>query len=189
MIDEAEVQAIARRFGEPLRLLVDLEVGQDMFMTRFLRAGDRRGEVVVALELEDGKLLVHRKESYKPPSFRLLSGGINLDEPVLYALHREVAEETGLQVTVERFLAVIEYQMQFHEVSLPFVSYVFHVSELAGQLTPDYSEIAELRVVGIDDLPGIADILRAIPGERGYWGRFRAVAHDVVVDVWDERTR
>ena len=184
LIDETEVDAIARRYGDPLRRTVDLEIGQDLFLTRFVRSDDRRGEVVVALELEGGKLLLHRKDHYDPPSFRLLSGGVNHDEPVLRALHREVVEETNLQVTVQRFLAVIEYRMHYGEIDLPFASYVFHVSELAGQLIPDYKEIAELRVVDPEELPAYADALRNIPGQRGYWGRFRAIAHDIVVESW-----
>ena len=39
---------------------------------------------------------------------------------------------------------------------------------------------AGFREVWPGDLPSIAAQLRAIPGERGYWGRWRAVAHDVV---------
>ncbi len=184
MIDEAEIRAIARRYGEPLRRTIDLEIGQDLFLTRFIRADDRRGEVVLALEMENGKLLLHRKGHYDPPSFRLLSGGINHAEPVLRALHREAREETNLLVEVHRFLAVIEYRMHFGEIDLPFASYIFHVSELAGQLVPDYGEIAELRTIDPQELPAIADALRNIPGERGYWGRWRAIAHDAVVETW-----
>ena len=184
MIDETEVAAIAERYGQPLRRSVDLEIGQDLFLTRFVRSDDRRGEVVLALEMADGKLLLHRKDHYNPPSFRLLSGGINHNEPVLQALHREVREETNLQVEVRRFLAVIEYQMHFGEIDLPFSSYVFHVKELAGQLIPDDGEIAELRVVKPSEIFKVADELRNIPGERGYWGRWRAIAHDVVEETW-----
>ena len=184
LVDEIEVTEIARRYGDPLRRTVDLEMGQDLFLTRFVRSDDRRGEVVVALEMDGGKVLLHRKGHYNPPSFRLLSGGVNHDEPVLRALHREIAEETNLQVTVQRFMAVIEYRMHYGEIDLPFASYVFHVSELAGQLIPDYGEIAELRVVEPGELPAIADALRTIPGERGYWGRWRAIAHDIVAERW-----
>lgn len=184
MIDEAEIRSIARRYGEPLRLAVDLEIGQDLFLTRFIRSDDRRGEVVMALEMANGKVLLHRKGHYDPPSFRLLSGGINHDEPALRALHREAREETNLQVEVQRFLGFIEYRMHFGEIDLPFVSYVFHVSELAGQLVPDYGEIAELRVVEPSEIQTYADALRNIPGERGFWGRWRAIAHDVVAETW-----
>jgi ADP-ribose pyrophosphatase YjhB (NUDIX family) len=188
-LDEAEVAALAQRYGEPLRLVLELEIGEDLFLTRFVRSDDRRGEVVLALELASGKLLLHRKEHYDPPSFRLLSGGVNHDEPVLRALHREIGEETGLQVEVQRFLAVIEYTMHYGEIEVPFVSYVFHVSELAGQLTPDYGEIAELRAVDPVELSAVADQLRSIGGERGYWGRWRAIAHDVVADYWAQLAR
>ena len=184
MIDESEVTAIAALLGQPLRRQAACEIGEELFVTRFMRASDRRGEVVLAIERPNGRLLLHRKTHYGADHFRLPTGGVNLDEPVLDAVLRETAEETGLEVTVQRFLAVIEYTLRFDPIRLPFVSYVFHLGETGGQLSLDGGEVASFAECGPDELPVVAATLRSIPGERGYWGRWRAIAHDVVAETW-----
>ena len=184
MIDEQEIDALARLYGAPLRRQVELEIGSELFVTRFLRLSDRRGEVVLALQRPDGRLLLHRKAHYGAETYRLLSGGVGHDEPVAAAALREAAEETGLRVAIRRLVAVIDTTLRFGDSRLPFVSYVLHVDEAGGQLRADPSEVAGFREVWPAHLPSIAAQLRAIPGERGDWGRWRAVAHDVVAEYF-----
>jgi ADP-ribose pyrophosphatase YjhB (NUDIX family) len=184
MIDETEISAIAARYGQPLRRQVENEIGQELFVTRFMRSADRRGEVVLAIQRPNGRLLLHRKAHYAADHFRLPTGGVNLDEPVLEAVLRETAEETGLEVAVQRFMAVIEYTLRFDPIRLPFVSYVFHLLEIGGQLNLDGGEAQAFQECTLAELPAVAATLRSIPGERGYWGRWRAVAHDVATEAW-----
>jgi ADP-ribose pyrophosphatase YjhB (NUDIX family) len=184
MIDESEVTAIAARYGQPLRRQVESEIGQELFVARFMRASDRRGEVVLAIERPDGRLLLHRKAHYAAEHFRLPTGGVNLDEPVLDAVLRETMEETGLQVAVVRFMAVIDYRLRFDPIRLPFVSYLFHLRETGGRLSLDGGEVESFGECSPGELPAIAATLRSIPGERGYWGRWRAVAHQVAAEAW-----
>jgi len=184
MIDESEVTAIAAHYGQPLRRQVECEIGEELFVTRFMRASDRRGEVVLAIKRPDGRLLLHRKAHYAADHFRLPTGGVNLDEPVLDAVLRETMEETGLEVAVVRFLAVIEYVLHFDPIRLPFVSYVFHLRETGGRLSLDGGEVESFGECRPDELAAIAATLRSIPGERGYWGRWRAVAHEVAAEAW-----
>jgi ADP-ribose pyrophosphatase YjhB (NUDIX family) len=185
MIDESEITAIASHHGQPLRRQVESEIGEELFVTRFMRASDRRGEVVLAIERPNGRLLLHRKAHYAADHFRLPTGGVNLDELVLEALLRETAEETGLAVAVVRFMAVIEYVLCFDPIRLPFVSYVFHLREIGGQLSLNGGEVQTFHECNPAELPAIATTLRGISGERGYWGRWRAIAHDVVAECFE----
>lgn len=182
LIDEREITRLAQQYGQPLRRQFDVEIGPELFFTRFYRLGDRRGEVVLVLERPSGRLLLHTKAHYGADTYRLMTGGIGFDEAVLDAVMREVQEETGLIVVVARFLAILEYRLRFGSVSLPFVSYVFHVREVGGQLSLGAAEVAALREVRLDELAAVADHLRSIPGERGFWGRWRALAHDAVIE-------
>ncbi len=184
MIDEAEINALAARYGQPLRRHVTCDIGEELFVARFMRASDRRGEVALLIERPNGRLLLHRKAHYAADHFRLPTGGVNLGEPVLAAALRETAEETGLAVRVQRFLAVIEYTLRFDAIRLPFVSYVFHLGETGGELSLHGGEAEDFRECAPADLPAIAAALRSIPGERGYWGRWRAVAHEVAAECF-----
>lgn len=186
MIDEAEVTALAAAYGQPRRVQRQLEIGPELFQTRFKRLDNRRGEVVLALERPAGTLLLHSKAHYEAGIYRLLSGGINRGETVLAAVHREVAEETGLCVTVEKFIAVLDMVFCFGPIAVPFPSYVFHVREAGGTLRPDQREISGLRAVVPDELPQIAATLQGLRGPRADWGRWRAIPHELVAEaLWE----
>ena len=157
MIDELEIVALTQSLPAhagvippdsgawPLRLQVELEIGSELFVTRFMRMADRRGEVVLALERPDGRLLLHRKAHYGEETYRLLSGGIGHDEAIAAAAVRESAEESGLQVEIRRLVAVIDSTLRFGDIRLPFVSYVLHVVETGGQLSADSTQILTCR--------------------------------------------
>ncbi|MCU9848121.1 NUDIX hydrolase [Defluviimonas sp. WL0024] len=74
-----------RRFGEPL--------------VRGQRYGLRHGVYAVLLRGRD-VLLTHQAEP--DPEFQLPGGGIDPGESPLWALHREVREETGWSITAPR---------------------------------------------------------------------------------------
>jgi ADP-ribose pyrophosphatase YjhB (NUDIX family) len=179
---EAEIAVLAERYGTPRRVMVELEgppfdpIGQS----------DRYGEVCMVVRRPNGKLLAAIKTFYPPGAFRLLTGGVGHGEPIETALLREVAEETGLDVAVRCFLAVIEYQHREQH----FATFAFLLDETGGTLDVlDESErIAEFREVAADELPSLAETLAQAPdrfdaeigGRWRDWGRFRAVVHRVV---------
>jgi 8-oxo-dGTP pyrophosphatase MutT (NUDIX family) len=182
MIDEVEVAALGAAYGRPRRVQCQLQIGPELFQTRFNRLDSRRGEVVLALQRPAGTLLLHSKAHYETGVYRLLSGGISCGETVLAAVHREAAEETGLRITVEKFIAVLDIAFCFGPIALPFPSYVFHVREAGGTLQPDLREISSLLEVGPAELPQIAATLHDLQGPRADWGRWRAIAHELVAE-------
>src|SRR5689334_16086473 len=100
-----EVADLTRQFGAPL--LRRARVGDAAYWASETRT--RLAEVCMVVRRPGGRLLVCTKTFYPPGVYRLLTGGIDPGESVLAALHREVAEETGLQVAIRRLLAVITY--------------------------------------------------------------------------------
>ena len=108
---EEEIAALAARYGEPCRINVTL-TGAPF---RPLSADDRIGEVCMVVRRRNGKLITAVKTFYPPDAFRLLTGGVDHGEAIETALLREIAEETGLDVTVRRFLTVIEYRLPLEQ--------------------------------------------------------------------------
>src|SRR5262245_32555552 len=102
---ELEIAGLAARHSAPRRVAVELRGGpfDPLVMP------DRYGEVCMVIRRPNGKLITAIKTFYPPGAFRLLTGGVQHGEPIADALMREVAEETGLDVIVRQFLAVIEY--------------------------------------------------------------------------------
>src|SRR3954454_11677714 len=105
---ETEIADLAARYSPPRRVTA----GLDSWEFDPLTMTDRYGEVCMVVRRPNGKLITAKKTFYPAGAFRLLTGGVEHGELIAAALLREVAEETGLDVVVRCFLAVIEYQVQ-----------------------------------------------------------------------------
>lgn len=186
---ETEIAALAARYGEPARVLA--EIPDRLFDP--LSKTDRIGEVCMVIRRPNGRLLVFRKDIYPPGVMRLLTGGVAPGEPIAAALLREVAEETSLEVAVQRFLALIGYRTpQTAPEELAFITFAFLLDELGGELvTVDPEERVEaFGEASPAELQGMADFLeqlddrqdREIHGSWRSWGLFRAVVHRVVAE-------
>ncbi len=178
----AELSALEARFGAPRVLEAAIPDNFD----DPIRKPDRFGEVCMVIRRPSGRLLLSIKTFYPRGAYRLPTGGIHHGEGVYDALVREAYEETGLDLTVERFLARIAYHGPASEAHL-FHTFAFLLRERGGTLGAiDQSEqIEDWREADVADLPHVADVLdhlRApgsidIGGDWTAWGRFRAVVH------------
>lgn len=183
----AEIKNLTEQYGEPV------VVGETLRIKSMFGAIDERparvAEVVPVIQRENGHVLAMIKDGYPAEAYRLPSGGIHKGEAILDALLRESYEETGLHVTVERFLAIVRYQ-----VILPagrtgrFTSYMFLVHG-EGDIHPvdENEHIAGFREVDVTELRPMADVLHNIRAEGEIdwndWGRFRSVVHRVAADI------
>lgn len=182
-----ELDDLARRFGEPLRLAAPID---DSFKDPIWKR-DRFGEVCMVVRRPSGKLLLSIKTFYPRGAHRLPTGGIHHGEGVFDALVRETHEETGLVTAPRRFLARIAYDPLSTPGAPPvFHTFAFLLDELGGTLGAiDTSErIEEWKEIDVADLPRVAHALEHlttqgtedIGGDWAAWGRFRAVVHRVV---------
>lgn len=182
-----ELEQLAQHYGRPLVHDVDLGV-HSMFDP--LNRTDRFGEVCMVVRRPGGKLLTMKKTFYPPGAYRLLTGGINHGEHVLDALLRETYEETGLEVTITRFLAAAVYYIGGTDTVPVFYTFAFLLDEVGGALgvVDEKERVEAFREVKPADLPTLADYLDGmgrdysgeIAGDWRDWGRFRAVIHRMV---------
>lgn len=189
LVDEQEIAELGLAYGPFPRWHHRLAVGAEhvtFWGEKVLR--DRRGEVVLAVQRATGELLLHTKTFYPPGVYRLPSGGVSWGEPVVEALRREVHEETGLVGWTERLLGMASYRFESAGSSAPFVSYLFLLRGFEGRpaVQDKNEQISDFRWVAVSDLAAVAAALRSVaedvPGRRD-WGRFRALAHDLVVQT------
>src|SRR5579884_2066069 len=106
---QKELEQLAQHYGQPLVRTVDLDVKH--LFDPLSRGHDRMGEVCMVVRRPKGRLLIMKKTFYPPEGYRLMTGGIHHEEPILDALLRETHEETGLEVSVNRFLAAVAYRV------------------------------------------------------------------------------
>ncbi|MCK4450981.1 MAG: NUDIX hydrolase [Anaerolineae bacterium] len=183
LINPEEIKGLAKQYGPIERRSFSLERSGERCEHWRRALAQRRGEVIFVVERPAG-LILHTKDTYPPGIYRLPSGGVSWGESVLSALHREVREEMGLEIEVERFLGLLEYEFHCQEETLPFVSYVFLVRGDEGEPVPQGEEerILSFRQVSVAELAAVADSLRAVEKDWRDWGEFRAIAHDFVVE-------
>jgi ADP-ribose pyrophosphatase YjhB (NUDIX family) len=184
LISPEEIEELSRHYGPMERRSCSLKPSGERCEYWRRALAKRRGEVIFVVR-RPGGLILHTKDFYPPGTYRLPSGGVSWGESVLSALHREVREEMGLEIEVERFLGLLEYEFHCQEETIPFVSYVFLVREAGGELAPqDKAEhILSFRQVPVAELSAVADSLRAMEEDWRDWGEFRAIAHDLVVEM------
>jgi 8-oxo-dGTP diphosphatase len=94
---------------------------------------------------ERGRVLIART-AYPPRLWNLPGGRIEVPERVGQGLRREVREETGLEVLVERLLVV--------DATNPSgVSFVFACRVIGGTMEPAAGEIRALRWLDVGQVP------------------------------------
>ena len=141
---------------------------------------------VDAIILHQQKIvLIKRKNPPFKGSYALPGGFVDVGETVEDAMLREAKEETSLDVRVERFLGLIEYEFRCQGSTLPFVSYIFRLEELGGELCclDDGEAITGFREASVEELPTVAAHLEQLEPEWHDWGNFRAIAHNMVREM------
>lgn len=185
----AEIETLARRYGEPRRLSVPIRTFFDP-----VQRPDRFAEVCMVVRRTSGRVLLSIKTFYPRGAYRLPTGGIHHEESIGGALLRETKEETGLDTEVRRFLAAIDYHDALQPEGPPiFHTFAFLLDETGGTFeTLDTDEQIEDWVeVDPATLGEVAAKLASIPskhsdeigGDWADWGRFRAVVHRVVYEA------
>jgi ADP-ribose pyrophosphatase YjhB (NUDIX family) len=178
--------SLERQFGpvEVHRQRLHVTTGAMQRQLTKMAAGEypRRGEVVMVVPDEAGRVWLHTKQQYPAGVYRLMSGGVNPQESPVAALKRETLEETGFNVEAERCLGVLLYQLSGTDCpSMSFVSYMFLTTATTGRPHPtDPGEaISDFKAVEPAKLAEVGQHLRSIEGDFNDWGKFRATAHDI----------
>ncbi len=189
-VDPMETRILSAKYGEPVRRRVVVETDDYLAAQRWRAIPDRRGEVIFVIRQPNGEILLHSKQRYEQPIYRLPTGGIEPGEAVEDALLREVEEETGQSVIVRRFLAILDCHFCRNNSSVPFTSYLFYLESRTRYVDPDAGdEAAEFRTVPAHSMAQIATNLRALNGKRRGWGYWRSLAHDLVHDLLGQNSQ
>lgn len=173
----AAVDALARKYGHPQQRICSLP------SLTFPPVSERRhGEVCMAILRKNGRFLLQTKRSYPNSVMRLPSGGIKPGEDVEHALLREVWEETNLEVSVDRFVALLRYEDDDSRAA--FQTFLFFLREIDGVLqTNDPSEkITAWREARPDELLQYANALKRLEPGWANWGLFRAASLETLAD-------
>jgi 8-oxo-dGTP pyrophosphatase MutT (NUDIX family) len=177
------VSALGQRYGSPKRIVCRLP------SIEFPPVNERaHGEVCMAILRCSGRFLLHTKRSYPNAVMRLPSGGIKPGEDIEHALKREIWEETNLECTIDRFVAVLQYEDPGMRAS--FRTNLFLVREISGTLcSNDPTEhITGWCEAEPGELLGYARILSQMNSNWSNWGLFRAAALETLAGYCENAT-
>ncbi|NKB47499.1 MAG: NAD(+) diphosphatase [Legionellales bacterium] len=107
----------------------------------------RFSPAIMVLIQRQNEILLARSPHFKPGVYSAIAGFIEMGETAEQAVHREVQEELGLQITQLTY---------FHSQSWPFPDsfmIAFTANYLAGELVMDPGEIEDAQWFGLTDLP------------------------------------
>ena len=131
------------------------------------RYPDRPFLGVGALIVDGQRILLCRRG--KPPyvgQWSLPGGLVELGEPVVEALHREVREETGLEVSILRFFEVYERitgdkegRTEYHFVLLDYLCRVESGTLEAGDDAADVRWFAAAELASLEITPGSLPVI------------------------------
>ncbi|HEY8758105.1 MAG TPA: NUDIX hydrolase [Candidatus Limnocylindria bacterium] len=188
----AEMDGLAGRLGAPIVRDVPLD---DI---AFDPVGNpsRFAEVCMVVRRPTGNVLLSIKTFYPHGAYRLPTGGIDRNEPIIDAVLRETLEETGLTVEVRRFLAALTYRDGTDGPPV-FHTFAFLLDDPSGaRVTPldEHEQIESYVEVPVSELPRVAERLDHIAPDAAAgianwdaWGRFRAHAHRAVHEAMTAR--
>jgi 8-oxo-dGTP pyrophosphatase MutT (NUDIX family) len=167
-IREGEIRMLEDRYGKARK--VELQVERNPF-------GKEREEVVLVIPGEKGIFLLS-KDYYPPGTYRLPTGKIEPGEGIEETVIREGLEETGFYPHISKFLGILT--LGFSIPPSRSISYFFLLLPLPGHPRPaDRNErISDFIEIPLEDLPKVAEKLRALEGPWHEWGLFRAMAVD-----------
>jgi len=179
-VDEAVLTEVRRRYGEPSRLRIELEISRaerDLVVASG-RSGRRHD--VTFFVFNGGRLALIRKPHYESGLWRPPGGGLKPGEDFIAGALREALEELGVPIELERYLVDVDAVFSHAGERIPWRTHVLSARTQALELVPlDAHEIAAARWGTTEELAGpIRE--RLLATGRALW-RYRVRLHEAAL--------
>ncbi len=178
MIDE-----IVSKYGKPNEATFRYDVSEkEHDLIKSSQKHGRNHDVTLYIRKDD-KIAVIAKPFYPNGLYRAPSGGIHPGETFMDGLNREVGEEVGIKIAVDKFILRIAVTFVHEERIIEWRSFIFTADYISGDFSyTDKEEISEVRLAGWDEFKTFSKIMR-----RSDIGglHYRAALHDKVAELID----
>jgi len=180
-VPESEIEALAKDYGEPREATFRVDTGPEEYdMIRASQKHGRKHDFTLYI-LKESRLVVIAKHFYPVGLYRAPSGGVHPRESVRDGINREVLEETGCTVAIQRFLLRSSVSFVCGDRIIDWVSFVLQAKYTSGDFNfTDHREIREVRLAAIAEFDKYSEIMRtsSVAGLH-----YRADLHDAVKDL------
>jgi len=193
-VTEDMITAMAEHYGQPSTADFAFAVAPEEYRRiRDSQKNGRRHDFTV-YAIKGGRVIVIAKPFYPPGLYRAPSGGAGPGEGLSEGIAREMWEETGCRVDLERFLLRTHVRFVLGDRGGPLAasdgsdgsaidwySHVFQARYATGEfLFTDRREIREVRLAAPEEFAAFSKIMRRT--EIGGL-HYRAALHEAVADL------
>jgi 8-oxo-dGTP pyrophosphatase MutT (NUDIX family) len=177
-LNEEVLAPIRARFGTPAVLEWEGEISEAEY--GLATYDPARTHDVTLFIFGGSRLALIRKPMFPPGIWRPPGGGVKPGEEFVDAVRREAFEETGLGITLERYLVEARSRFIYHPLEVEWRTHVFLATTEDEELEPrDTDEIADARWGTTEELAGpIRE--RLLATGRAFW-RYRVALHDAAL--------
>lgn len=180
-VTEEMIAGMAARFGAPYERSFHFDVtAKEVARIKSSQKDGRDHDVTLYVSHAD-RLLVMAKHIYPPGLYRAPSGGLKPGESFEHGIAREIAEELGCVIALDRFLLRTAVRFQHDNNWVDWRSFVFLAHYVEGDFNyTDHHEIREVAQVPWSDFAKFGRMMRATDlGGLHY----RASLHETVVEL------
>jgi len=178
-VTDVVLAPLRERYGTPALLRWRGDVTAEEFAIATYNPTRRHDVTLFILDPHEQVALI-RKPHFAAGIWRPPGGGIKPGEDFVHGATREAAEETGLVVTLERYLVDASARFRHGDDGIDWRTHVFLARTAGEKLEPlDAAEIASARWGTLDELGG-ALRERLLETGRALW-RYRVALHDAAL--------
>lgn len=177
-----EIIRMEHLYGVPDEERITVEMGdREWALLKRTQTRGRAHDVTLYVRRGDD-LAVIAKHSYPPGIFRAPSGGVMPEETMEEGIAREVNEELGIAIRLQRYLLREKVDFQHRDDTVLWTTHVFTAEPLTTKLAPiDHKEIREARWVPLREVSG--PIAKALDASHSAGLRYRGYLHRRVMET------
>ena len=147
--------ALEKRYGKPKMVSLSEEMREDEWHLLMHSMRDGRKHDVTVFILKGRNIVVIKKHMHPPGVWRAPSGGIHVGEDVEGGIEREMKEETGCTIHLEKYILRINAIFTHRDEKVEWTSHIFSASCSEENLEPtDTYEIKSVRLATLEELRG-----------------------------------
>ena len=177
-----EIVRMERLYGTPDEERITVEMGErEWALLRRTQTRGRAHDVTLYVRRGDD-LAVIAKHSYPPGVYRAPSGGVTPEETMEEGIAREVNEELGIAIRLQRYLLREKVDFRRGSDAVLWTTHVFTAEPLTTELAPtDHNEIREARWMPLREVSG--PVAKALGSSRSAGLRYRGYLHRRVMET------
>ncbi|MBB17497.1 hypothetical protein CMK22_19705 [Candidatus Poribacteria bacterium] len=186
-ITQQILDKIEQKYGQPQTYHTTCAMNKIEF--DLLKWSMRKGRAhdITPFVFHNSNVAVIRKPSYPEEIYRPPSGGIEPGEDFESGIKREIYEETGLHIKIEKYVLKTYVDFYFEDQVVNWITHVFTAKATTNDINPiDQQEISDARWATIEELE--TTLLSSLRQSTSAGLRYRAEIQSATLEIINTTT-